>query len=270
MPQIEVNGTQIYYELHGPEDAEVLVLSNGVLMSTASWGLQTPVLSNYFRVLTYDCRGMWRSAHPVGPYSMEMHADDLAALMDGLEIEKAHIAGISYGSEVSMTFAIKYPDMTKTLIVADGVSQIDPLLKQLCDTWVMAAQRKDPELLLKVTAPLNFSEAWLTNHQAVLESLVEKYEKLDFDAFLELMDCFYGLDLTGQLHQVSAPALVMVAEEDILKTRKYSDLIAREIPNTELVVVPNSGHALCLEQPEIFNTLVIGFVVKHSGDMTNG
>lgn len=127
MPEIQANGIKIYYELHGPEDGEVLVLSNGIMMSVASWAFQTAALSKHMRLLLYDCRGMWRSEHPAGPYSMEQHADDLAALLDVLEIQKAHIGGISYGSEVSMEFAIKYPQKTKSLIVIDGVSQIDPL-----------------------------------------------------------------------------------------------------------------------------------------------
>ena len=73
VPKIEANGIQIYYELSGPEDGEVLVLSNGVLMSTASWAFQTPVLSARHRLLLYDCRGMWQSEHPPGPYSMDLH-----------------------------------------------------------------------------------------------------------------------------------------------------------------------------------------------------
>jgi len=84
MPRITVNNIDLYYELHGPEDGEVIVLSNGIMMSTASWYFQTQALSKHFRVLLYDCRGMWQSDHPEGPYSMELHADDLAALLDAL------------------------------------------------------------------------------------------------------------------------------------------------------------------------------------------
>ena len=109
MPKITVNGIQIYYELHGSPAAEVLALSNGVLMSTASWAYQIPDLSQHYQLLLYDCRGMWQSEHPPGPYSMALHADDLAALMQALGIKRAHIGGVSYGAEISMVFALKYP-----------------------------------------------------------------------------------------------------------------------------------------------------------------
>jgi len=157
MPTALVNGINLYYELHGPQDAEVLVLSNGIMMSTASWGFQTAELAKHMRVLLYDCRGMWKSDHPKGPYSMEQHADDLKGLLDALGIQQAHIGGISYGSEISMLFAIRYPQYTRSLIVMDGVSEIHPLLKGQTYPWLMAAKNNDPELLLRTSYHLNFA-----------------------------------------------------------------------------------------------------------------
>lgn len=261
----KVNGVQLYYELYGPDDAEVIVLSNGILMSTASWALQVPVLSKYLRVLLYDCRGMWKSEHPHGPFSMEQHADDLAGLLDFLQIQKAHIAGISYGSEISMAFAIKYPEKTQTLIVADGVSQINPLLRAFCDTWVSAASQKNPKLLFETTKALNFSESYLIKNKQLIDSLEAKYAQLDFDAFLSLMDCFYRLNITDQLKNIRKPTLIIVGEEDILKSRNYSELILQNIANAEFVVIPDAGHASCLEKPGEFNTLIMGFVLKNAG-----
>ena len=164
MPKIEANGIGIYYELHGPEGAEVLVLSNGILMGTASWGYQTKVLAQHYRVLLYDCRGMWQSDHPAGPYSMELHADDLAALLDALGIDRAHVAGISYGGELSLAFALKYPARARSLIVSSSVSQVDPLLQGLIGSWIAAARARDPEMLFQVTYPLN-PEAWIAANQ---------------------------------------------------------------------------------------------------------
>src|SRR5512136_3074629 len=110
MPKIKANGIELYYELHGPETAPVLALSNGILMSTASWAFQTPIFSKHYRLLLYDCRGQGQSDHPAGPYSMELHADDLAALLDALGIARAHIGGISYGAEISVVFALRHPE----------------------------------------------------------------------------------------------------------------------------------------------------------------
>lgn len=264
MAKASVNGIELYYELHGPEQGEVLVLSNGVLMSTASWGLQTPVLARSYRVLLYDCRGMWKSDHPAGPYTMELHADDLAGLLDALGIERAHIGGISYGGEVSLAFALKYPQRTRSLILSSAVSRPDAVLKGLIDTWSAAARAYDPERLFKVSYMLNFSDAYLEANREAVAAAAARYAALDMEAVLELFECFQGMDLTADLQRISAPTLVMVGEEDILKPRKFSEIIAGEIAGAHLVVVPGAGHALCLEKPVVFNALVLGFLAQLS------
>ena len=266
MPRIEANGVQIYYEQHGweNEDADVLVLSNGVLMSTASWIFQMPVFSKHYRLLLYDCRGMWQSEHPPGPYSMDMHADDLAALLDGLGVERAHVAGASYGAEISMLFALKYPAKTRSLIAAAAVSQVDPLLEGVMGSWIAAARARDPNLLLQVVYPLTFAEAWIAANQAALDLARERYASLDYDAFLELLLSFARLDMTAELHKITAPTLVIAGEKDLVKPRKYSEIIAREIPDAEFAIVPHAGHAVMWEQAGVFNTLVLGFLAKQS------
>ena len=263
MPKVNVNGIHLYYELHGPEEADVIVLSNGIFMSTASWGYQVAAMKEHFRVLVYDCRGMWQSDHPEGTYSMEQHADDLSELLKVLGIPSAHIAGISYGGEVSMAFAIKYPHMVKSLIISSSVSQIDPLLWAIGQSWVTAIRSEDPNLLFEVTMPYNFSESYIRDNQILLEKSKARYADMDFRSVGELMDTFTRLNLTGQINQISAPTLVLVGEEDILKPRKYSEIIARKIPNANLVIIPHAGHAVCLEKPAAFNSAVLGFVLQH-------
>jgi 3-oxoadipate enol-lactonase len=84
------------------------------------------------------------------------------------------------------------------------------------------------------------------------------------DAFLELLLSFSQLDITADLHRISAPALVMVGEEDILKPRKYAEIIARELPNSEFAIVPHAGHAVLWEQAPVFNSLILGFMAKQA------
>ena len=265
MPRVEVNGIEIYYELHGPEGADVLVLSNGVLMSTASWAFQAPTLAQHYRLLLYDCRGMWQSEHPPGPYTMELHAGDLAGLLDKLGIEQAHIGGTSYGAEVSMVFALKYPERTRSLLVTSAVSQIDPQLQGLIGTWIAATRAGDPELLFQVVYPLTFSEDWIAANQETLDLARKRYESLDFDAFLELLLCFADLDITADLHRIAAPTLVVAGELDLLKPRKYSEIIAREVPGAEFALIPQAGHAAMWERAGVFNSLILGFLAKHGG-----
>ena len=177
MPKIRVQDVDLYYEFHGPEHDEVLVLSNGILMSTASWAFQTPVLSRHYRLLLYDCRGMWQSDHPPGPYTMEQHADDLAGLLDGLGIERAHIGGISYGGEISLTFALRHPERTSSLIVADAVSHVDPWLRAVVQGWIAAAKTKDPQTFFNATVPWNFSPQFVREHPDLMAQALDRWRK---------------------------------------------------------------------------------------------
>lgn len=265
MPTMRVNEVKLYYELHGPEQADVLVLSNGILMSTASWAFQTPVLSQHYRLLLYDCRGMWQSEHPPGPYTMEQHADDLAGLLDGLGIERAHIGGISYGGEISLTFALRYPERTHSLIVADAVSHVDPWLRAIVEGWIAAARTKDPHTFFSATVPWNFSPRFVREHPDLMAQALNRYAQLDFEAVIRLCECFLAFNVADRLGEIAAPTCVIVGDRDILKGREYAEEIATAIPLAELHVIAGAGHATCWEQAETFNAILLEFLNRQQG-----
>ena len=162
MPKIKINDVNLYYEFHGDESRPVLVLNNGIIMNAStSWALQTADFARHYRVLQYDCRGQGESDHPDGPYSMDMHADDLATLLDRLGIFRAHILGISYGGEVSQAFALKYPDKTISLILADTVSEVGPELRIVINGWIDALELGNPDHFYHSTVPWNFSPQFI-------------------------------------------------------------------------------------------------------------
>jgi 3-oxoadipate enol-lactonase len=162
-----------------------------------------------------------------------------------------------------MVFALNYPERTRSLLVTSAVSQLDPLLRGLADIWIGAARAHDAERLFQAVYPFTFSEGWITANQEVLDQARERYKLLDFDAFVELMLCFSRLDITADLHRIAAPTLVVAGELDMLKPRRYSEVITREIPGAEFALIPHAGHAAMWEQAGVFNSLVLGFLAKH-------
>jgi len=196
---------------------------------------------------------------------MELHADDLAALLDTLGIEKAHIAGISYGAEVSLVFALRHPEKTKSLIVIDGVSEVPQMLKLQSYPWKLAGERNDADLLFHTSVFLNFGEEYLKRNEALLPAAHDNFARLNLDSFVKLMDAFTTYDITDQLGQIVCPTLIVVGEEDQIKGRKLAEMMVARISQAEYFVVPGAGHALCLDKPEPLNTLLLGFALKHSG-----
>lgn len=265
MPTIQVDHLNIYYELHGSMEDPVLVLNNGIIMNAAtSWAFQTKELSEAYRVLQYDCRGQGQSDHPEGPYSMEGHADDLAGLLQGLGIEKANIAGISYGGEVAQAFALKYPQMTTSLVLADTASEVGPQLRLIIESWMDALDSGDPDTFFHATVPWNFSSEFISANPELLAAAKERYAQLDFAAVTLLCRCFLDVDFTSRLDQITAPTCVVVGDKDWLKGIKYAQILQDHIPGAELHTIPGAGHASCWENPPIFNSLVLDFLAKHN------
>jgi 3-oxoadipate enol-lactonase len=265
MSTIQVNQLNIYYELHGSEDDPVLVLNNGIIMNAAtSWAFQTKELSQAYRVLVYDCRGQGQSVHPEEPYTMDGHADDLAGLLEVLGIQKAHIAGISYGGEVAQAFALMYPDMTKSLVLADTASEVGPQLRLIIESWLDALESGDPEKFFNATVPWNFSSEFISANPGLLADAKKRYAQLDFPAVTRLCRCFLEVDFTARLDQISSPTCVVVGEKDWLKGIEYARILKKHIPGAEMHIIPGAGHASCWENPPIFNSILLDFLAKHN------
>jgi 3-oxoadipate enol-lactonase len=263
MSKIHANGIEIYYELHGSEDAPLLVLNNGIIMNAAaSWAFQTKALAQHYRILQYDCRGQGQSEHPEGPYSMEMHADDLAALLTALGCEKAHIAGISYGGEVAQAFGLKYPAQTLSLILSDTVSEVGAELRIIVDGWLDAAKMGDSNAFFNATVPWNFSSAFIAANPKLLEDAKGRYKLLDFPAIIRLCECFLNVNFTARLGELKCPACIIVGGADLLKGPAYAAVLKAGIPHAEMHILPGAGHASCWERPQEFNTVILGFLAK--------
>lgn len=263
MPHLNVNNISIYYELHGPETAPVLVLNNGILMNAAtSWVYQTKALSKRYRLLQYDCRGQGQSDHPEVPYSMEGHADDLSALLDALGIEKAHIAGISYGGEVAQAFVLKYPGKARSLILMDTVSEVSPELRLIIQSWVDALKTGDALAFFNATVSWNFSPEFIADNTALLEDAKKRYALLDFPSVIRLCEAFFEVDFTKRLGEIKVPVCIMVGEKDLLKGVRYAEILKKNILHAEYHVLMGAGHASCWERPQEFNSVVLGFLGK--------
>ena len=118
MPHAEVNGAQIYYELHG--DGRPLVLSHGGWTDTSQWLPNVGPLSSRFQVVTWDRRGCGRSSDPGEGHTWQIWRDDLRGLLDHLGIEGAYLGGNSYGALLSLELALEWPDLVRALVLESG------------------------------------------------------------------------------------------------------------------------------------------------------
>lgn len=255
-----MNGVELFYESSG--SGEPLFLLNGVMMTAASWSLQTRVLSRHYRCVLHDFRGQLKSGRPPGPYSLAVHVDDVVALMDHLGIGSAHFAGTSYGGEVALLLAATHPERVRSLAVIASVSEVGVELKKRIDHWIEVALT-EPERLYDETAPDNFSPAFRAEHPEFIEAGRERLRGFEPDWFRALADLcrsFESLELTPLLGRIVCPTIVIAAEQDAIKPLPYSELIARNIRGAELATIADAGHAVVIERPQAVNELLLRFL----------
>ncbi len=263
MPIARITGLDIHYDLLG--EGEPVAFLNGVMMTGQSWVLQTSLFRRRYRCLLHDFRGQLLSDKPEEPWALEDHAEDLRALLDHLEIERCHVVGTSYGGEVGMIFALRWPERVRTLSVISSVSEVSPELDRAVTNWAETALAA-PETLYRVALPHNFSPRFVEANPAVTRQGEERLAACPpefFPSFARLVDAFRDLDITAELHRITCPTLVLVGENDALKPPEHSRRIAERIPGAEFLLVPEAGHAVILEQPEEVNTALLGFLEKH-------
>ena len=234
-------------------EGEPLALLNGVMMTMQSWVFQRRALEPRFRCLLHDFRGQLLSPGPVS--SMSEHVDDLVALLDHLQIDKTHLVGTSYGGEVGMMFAAAHPDRVRSLAVIASVSHVDAPLRDAVTLWRDVALTA-PETLYEITAPYNFSPAFLAAMVEQGKARLAAYPPEFFRGFAELCDAFLRLEIDPS--PIVCPTLVVCGEDDALKPVHYSRTIAAQIPNARLEIVPGP-HAVVIENPEAVNALLLEF-----------
>lgn len=267
MANIKINGVDIYYELRGNLDSDkTIMFLNGVMATTASWLPISEIFEEEgYKVVLHDFKGQLKSGKPEKLWEFTDHADDAVALMNALGIEKANMIGTSYGGEVALLLALRYPERTESITVIDSVSEITPHIEAAVASWIDAAETKDGCLFFRDLLPYLYSNnfigknrAWLTERQEKTGLLPPEY----FEGQISLYRVFLTLNITKELHGITCPALIICGENDILKPPCLSKLISSKIEGSEYVLLPDCGHVAIFEKAEELKSIISGFIKK--------
>ncbi|MGA7669283.1 MAG: alpha/beta fold hydrolase [Nitrolancea sp.] len=256
------NNARIACEVAGQGDPVVLI--HGFTLDMSMWEDQMAALASHFTVIRYDARGFGQSSTPIEQYT---HHDDLNALLDVLGIPTAHIVGLSMGGGTALRFTCVYPHRVRSLIVADstlpGHSMSEETGARLGAVYTSARESGiDAARQTWIAHPL--FDATNENPEVAqrLAAMVDRYSGwhwLNEEPAAEL-----DPPVTARLHQISAPTLVILGERDIADFHVFARKMADEIPGAEMAVIPDAGHMVNMEAPEIFNELVVRFLLRQS------
>ncbi len=257
---LELDNIKIRYAvINGDKDP--IVFLNGIFMRIESW---TPLLQYFkgFKVILHDMRCQGESSSPQST-SFDEHVEDLRTLLETLSIDRAHIIGTSYGGEVGMFFALKYPEMVNSLSVITATPEISEDMYYLALRWKAGAETEDA--LKFVLSWINdvYSPKFIREHPGLLDILVNNLRGFNFQGAVTLLESFLTLrekPLTPRLEEIESPTLVISASEDRVKPPEFSKKIYNKIENSIYFEIPNAGHAVVVEKPMEISVLIKGFL----------
>jgi pimeloyl-ACP methyl ester carboxylesterase len=263
MPHLQSNGISLYYEEHG--SGAPLILIMGFTVSSIGWHWNVPSFAKSFRTIAFDNRGVGQSDKPDEPYSMQMFADDTAGLLDGLDIDQAHIFGISMGGMIAQEFALRHPQRVKTLILGctncggekTALSSDPDVLNMLGNIESISVEEAALAMTKVAVTP------WFM--QKHMDTLIEMNKMsaahpTPKHGMVSQMAALQSHDTYDRLPQISVPTLVITGKEDGLVPPENSVILSQQIPNAELAILSNASHMFHMERPETTVDVVSGFI----------
>jgi 3-oxoadipate enol-lactonase len=263
LPKEILNGIEIFYQLDG-SGRDTLILLNGIMMNTSDWyGFVSTYTKNY-RLLRVDFRNQGQSEYVEEDFDIDIHVEDLKALLDKLEIERVHLLGVSYGGKVAMLFALKYQEMLRSLVLCNTTARVTKHLQEVQDSWVKAAKQYDGEAFFKHIMPFIYSShfcednrKWINNREKAFGRVLQKPW---FDAFTKLTESSHAYNIVDKIGAIKVPTLCIASEFDILTPKAELEMIHDYIIGSKLVIIPDAGHAPQYENKLAFNKAVLDFL----------
>ena len=237
MPKQHVNDITMYYEVHGADTDEPLVLIPGLSADVSDYARIIAELARHYRVIALDNRGAGRTDKPDAPYSIEMMADDASALLDALGIGAAHIVGTSMGGRIAVDLALRHPEHVRSLIL------------------VSTAMRPAPQTL------------WRRLTLDVVPRIpllrrLGKYPQPHY-AFARQRAASRSYDATARLGEIHVPTLILHGKNDHLAPLALAEEMHAGIAGSQMIVVPG-GHIFFFLRPRQFVAAVSAFLSNES------
>lgn len=275
MSKVNVNGVEIYYEING--EGEYVLQVPGAVNGHEGYAAVTPGMAKHFKVIDFDPRGYGLSDRPKQKYTFDVWAADMAALLDALGVERAHVHGGSMGGSLAIHYAARYPDRVNGLVVSGSSAKSDHMARYQYEVWKALARAYGTGSRELAYDQCNkaVSRAYLdgpNGGEALVMAVMETTKRnVETDVFCDACDALIEMDMISNLPKITAPTLVMVGDEDVLTPADqgpggaggryiYEHLVNARL--RELVVIPKAGHANLMDNPDASNRAVVDFLKR--------
>lgn len=249
----------LHYEEHGPADAPPVILSSGLGGSAAYWAPNLETLAREYRVILYDHRGTGRSDRTLPrDLTVDDMASDVAALMDGLGIERAHLVGHAAGGVIGLSLAASSPERLSSLVVVNGWTALDPHFARCFEARLALLRDSGVQAYLRAQPIFLYPAPWISEHRDELDREME-HQLASFpgaDIVEARVAALQAFHIADRLAGLSTPILALAAMDDMLVPWTCSRDLAEGAPNAALELMERGGHACNVTDPARFNQIV--------------
>ena len=268
MPYVKADKLTMHYDQQGA--GEPLVLIPYLTADHACYAFQVAEYAKHFTCISLDLRGTGETDKPEGVYSTEVLADDVAALLHALGLQKAHVAGLSLGAATGMWLAVKYPDKVQSLSLHAGWTRTDHFLKTVVEGWQVMAKALGsvPDTVILGLFPWCLSPELYAAKPDYIQSLaafVRGRPAQSLAAFIQQSNAVIAHDVEEQIAQITVPTLVTYGSRDMLTSARFAERMHRAIRGSELVVFDGCAHTPIYEKVEEFNQKTVEFLKEQAG-----
>ncbi|HEX2553116.1 MAG TPA: 3-oxoadipate enol-lactonase [Microvirga sp.] len=262
MPQIDVNGVALHYELSGPAGAPVVAFSNSLGTSLEMWDALVPALRGRYRVLRYDTRGHGRSATRDERAEIWDLATDLVGLLDALGIGRAHVVGLSLGGMTGQALASRYPDRVVSLTLMATSSYMPSEA-----TWNERAalvRAEGTAAIVDATMGRWFTAGYAERAPDQVAPVRERFVACDRAGYAVCCGAIGRMDLRPHIGTIAAPTLVIAGRDDPATPVAMAEEIRSLIPDAELLVLPRAAHLLAIERADAVGPHLLAFLDRNA------
>jgi pimeloyl-ACP methyl ester carboxylesterase len=267
VPKLRANNLSINYDQQGT--GEPLILIPYLTADHACYAFQLAEYAKHFTCISLDPRGAGETDKPGGTYSTELLADDVAAFMEALGIQQAHVTGLSLGAATGMWLAAKYPQRVKSLSLHSPWPKTDAFLKAVVEGWQVMGRASGSvaELIVLGIFPWCLTPELYAAKPDYIQSLgdfVRSRPAQPMEAFVRQSNAVISHDVESQLNRITAPTQITFGRRDLLTSTRFADRLSNAIRGSEVVIFEECAHTPIYERVDEFNQRTLAFLRQHA------
>lgn len=263
--KIDIGHCNINIERSGNSAGPVVLMGHSLGCNLHMWDPQMHTLEADFDIVRLDMRGHGLSDTPAGPYTLETLADDVIAVMDSLNIEKAHWVGLSIGGMYGQSLLLRFPERFISAVLCDTMSSLPEGASSI---WAERIKKVETEGLGSIkqgTLERWFTAPFLASGAAGVAEVGKQIDQATDAGYLGCCHAITGLNYIDQLSSLATKILLIVGAEDMATPVSASQAMHERLPNSDLIILDDAAHIANVEKVDAFNAALIPFLREAAG-----